>query len=100
MTAEVSLDTGRLRLGGVVHFENARDVCESGLALIDKTHGDLVVDLGALESGGTIDAAVLVQWLKAAWHARRRIHFENISDKLGAILRVSGLADSFPTANH
>lgn len=99
MNAQVSLVEGRLRFGGVVHFENARVICEEGLSLIARSQGDIVVDASALESGGSIDAAILVQWLKAALHAQRQIRFENISDKLRSILRVSGLSDSFPIAN-
>ena len=99
MNSQVSLSEGRLRLGGVVHFENARDICEAGLALIARSDGDLVVDLSNLESGGTVDVAILLQWLKAALHSKRLIRFENISDKLRSILRVSGLSDTFPIAN-
>ncbi|RZU35339.1 STAS domain-containing protein [Fluviicoccus keumensis] len=99
MSAQVRLQDGRLRLGGVIHFENADAICKEGLTLISQASSDIVVDLRELESGGTVDVAILMQWLRAAIEARKQLRFDHASAKLKAIIRVSGLSDVLTQVN-
>lgn len=99
MTAHIRCQEGRLQLGGVVHFDNAQTICEQGLARIRESGSLVVVDLHDLESGGSIDVAILLQWARGALSSGKQIRFDRVSDKLKAIIRVSGLTDVLPLVN-
>lgn len=93
MTVQLRFQEGRLQLGGVVNFDNASDVCNQGLVHLRDAGSLIIVDLQGLQSGGSIDVAVLLQWVRAAARAKKQIRFDHVSAKLQAIIRVSGLKD-------
>lgn len=96
MSAQIRFQEGRLQLGGVIHFENAQSVLEQGLSLISQAGSLVIIDVSGLESGGSIDVAVFVQWLRAAQKAGKQLRFDHVSARLQAVIRVSGLKDALP----
>lgn len=99
MTAQIRFQEGRLHLGGVIHFDNAQSVCEQGFAHIRDAGSLIIVDVASLHGEDSIGVAVFVQWLRAANKAGKQLRFDNVSERLQAIIRVSGLKDALPIIN-
>ncbi len=96
MSASLSRDGAKLRVCGHIGFAGANLACEQGLALIAGAAGDVVVDLGGLESPSSVSVAVLLRWARALAARGDRLSLVNVPEKCRAILSVSGLTEALP----
>jgi anti-anti-sigma factor len=92
----VSAEGGRLKLAGAVDFANADACCEQGLKLLAGMPAEVTVDLGGLESAGTVTVAVLLRWARSVAARNGRLSLAQVPQKCRAILHVSGLAEALP----
>lgn len=99
MSASLARDGAKLQVRGRIDFAGADALCNEGLALIAGMPGDVVADLGALESPGSISVAVLLRWSRAVAARGNQLQLARVPEKCRAILRVSGLADALPEVN-
>lgn len=93
---KVWLEGNAFFLSGPVDFGNADAICRDGLELLAAAGPAVTVDLSGMEGGGSVMVAVLLQWLRASASAGRHLRIVGLTDKLHAIIRVSGLQDLIP----
>lgn len=96
MPGKVWVEGQTLFLSGPVDFGNADRLCNDGLKLLGAAGAEVTVDLSGMEGGGSVMVAVLLQWLRASAAAGRHLRIVGLTDKLHAIIRVSGLQDLIP----
>ncbi len=96
MPGKVWIEGSSLFLSGPVDFGNADSLCRDGLRLLATAGPEVTVDLSSMEGGGSVMVAVLLQWLRASAAAGRHLRIVGLTDKLHAIIRVSGLQDLIP----
>lgn len=92
---EAALETageGRWRLSGDLGFGTvSRMLKESHAGFLDA--GDIEVDLSGVTRADSAGLALLVEWLRAAEQAGRRISFVNMPAQMQSIARICGLDD-------
>lgn len=96
MTARVWLEKKRLLVEGGVSFDNADFICQEGLKFLTAADHEIIVDLTRVGEGGSVLVAVLLQWIRAGANDGKRLRFVGLTDKLQAIIRVSGLKELIP----
>jgi phospholipid transport system transporter-binding protein len=97
MAASLRQQGDRLLLEGLVDFDNAASIHAAGLALVRQAGPSIVVDLSGVQSENSITVAVVVQWLRAAAAAGKRLSVAGAPSQFNAIVRVSGLSDVLTT---
>jgi len=89
---------GRYRLRGELSFANAAALERTGRVMFDDAAGQLVVDLAAVTRADSAGLALLIEWLREARAAGKRITFSHIPEQMLAIARVSSLEQLLPLA--
>ena len=93
--AQLSLDHDVLMLNGSIQFDNAAQVYQQGLALLNAhTNWPLKVDLSGLNTSNSIALAVFVQWVRQC-SAGQNIVLQHTPEKLQAIIAASNLENAF-----
>ena len=94
--AQLQLQDARLHFGGVVHFDNAPQLCNEGLRLLKTAAKTVTIDMSQLQSSSSVVVAVLVSWVRAASEQQQVLYCANMPPKLRAIIGVSGLTQVLP----
>ena len=93
--AQLSLDNNVMKLSGDINFDNATEVYQQGLALLEQQSSwPLAVDLSALRSSNTITLAIFVQWVRQC-KAGQKIVLQHTPEKMQAIITASNLQAAF-----
>lgn len=96
MTGLLTRDGDCLRLSGAISYDNADAVCAEGIALLEQTGNQTVIDLAGLTSASSLGVAVLLRWARAAAASGRSLQLAHVPERCRAIVRVSGLAEALP----
>ena len=56
--------------------------------------GDLIFDLGKVERTDSAGLALLIEWLRRATLANRKLQFANIPEQVQTLIRINGLQDT------
>lgn len=56
--------------------------------------GELVLDLGQVTRADSAGLALMIEWLRRAQGANRRLRFANIPAQVQTLIRVNGLQDA------
>ena len=79
-----------LCLQGNIHQENAAQVYEQGLKLIQQQALPITVNLSKMSNGSTLALAVLIQWLKQTPQAQG-LQFKAVPEKMMKIIQACHL---------
>jgi phospholipid transport system transporter-binding protein len=60
---------------------------------------EIVVDLGQVTRADSAGLALMVEWLRRAKDAQRRLLFANIPAQMQTLIRVNGLQDALLNSN-
>jgi phospholipid transport system transporter-binding protein len=92
------LGDGRFLVHGKLEFETVTEALEESDRLF---HGDgaLDIDLGSVSTGDSAGLALLLEWVRQARHAGRKITFRNVPEQLLAIARISEAQNFLPMAD-
>ena len=61
--------------------------------------GDLTIDLAQVERTDSAGLALLIEWLRCAQAANRKLHFANIPLQVQTLIRINGLQDALLSSN-
>lgn len=61
--------------------------------------GEMVIDLAQVTRADSAGLALMVEWLRRAQVAGRRLHFANIPEQMQTLIRVNGLQGALPNSN-
>lgn len=91
----ISLQDQTMRLSGSIHFENAAQIYQQGLLMLQQQKKwPLLLDLSGLQASNTIALAVFVQWVRQC-KAGQQIVLQHTPEKMQAIIDASNLQAAF-----
>lgn len=91
----ISLQDQTMRLSGSIHFENAAQIYQQGLLMLQQQKKwPLLLDLSGLQASNTIALAVFVQWVRQC-KVGQQIVLQHTPEKMQAIIDASNLQAAF-----
>jgi phospholipid transport system transporter-binding protein len=88
-SAAFEMETGeRSRVTGALHFSTVSALLEPGAAAISEGRA-AVIDLSTVSESDSSGLALLIEWLSVAKSARRSLRYENISEQIQELARLS-----------
>ena len=91
----VDVDTDLLRVGGELTFSTVNDILEQSRTLFELIPS-LDIDLDDVTRSDSAGLALLVEWVRSANQANKKIVFHNIPAQMLAIATASGLDELLP----
>lgn len=91
------LGSGRFLVSGVLDATTVTDVLEQSRERFEGAQR-VDVDLAAVTESDSSGLALLIEWLRLARDAQRKIHFDNLPEQIMALARISEV-DDLLTAN-
>ncbi|OGT19878.1 MAG: hypothetical protein A2V90_02115 [Gammaproteobacteria bacterium RBG_16_57_12] len=85
---------GSYLLSGILSFDTVPRLLAQGNALF--AHGEVIVDLKAVERSDSAGLALLIEWLRIARLKRQAMKLRNVPPQMQAIARVSDLDTLLP----
>jgi phospholipid transport system transporter-binding protein len=87
--AAFEMETGeRSRVTGALHFSTVSALLEPGAAAISSGRA-AVIDLSTVSESDSSGLALLIEWLSIAKSARRPLRYENLSEQIQELARLS-----------
>lgn len=87
-------ETDRLVLEGAVTLESVPALLAQGLALIDRD--EVRIDLAGVTAVDSSAVALLLEWMRAARRAGRRVVYLNLDNSLESLVALYGVTDLLP----
>lgn len=87
-------ETDRLVLEGAVTLESVSALLAQGLALIDRD--EVRIDLAGVTAVDSSAVALLLEWMRAARRAGRRVVYLNLDNSLESLVALYGVTDLLP----
>ncbi|HKU15090.1 MAG TPA: STAS domain-containing protein [Steroidobacteraceae bacterium] len=87
-----SLGEGRFRVSGVLDARTAAQVLGQSEEHFAQAP-QIDVDLGGVGESDSAGLALLIEWLRMARQANKRIHFANVPAQIEALARISEVDD-------
>jgi phospholipid transport system transporter-binding protein len=94
VAADVVLRDGVLAVSGALTFATVPELWERSSAWVSRTDGPLTIDLTAVTRADSAGLGLLVEWLRQAASAGRRLRFANIPTQVQSLARVNGLSSA------
>lgn len=91
----VDVDTNLLRVGGELTFSTVNAILKQSQALFDPIK-KLDIDLVNVTRSDSAGLVLLVEWIRSANQANKKIVFHNIPEQMLAIATASGLDELLP----
>jgi anti-anti-sigma factor len=93
MTAhvEIKVENNLLLLRGDLDFNNAKLVNQQVLQYISKAATDTQIDFAGLTSTNSVVIALMVDWMRAARTAHKKINFTQVSADVTLLAEAAGL---------
>jgi phospholipid transport system transporter-binding protein len=89
-----ALGAGRFRVSGVLDASTAADVLEESEPCFAQAQEPMLeVDLGGVGDSDSAGLALLIEWLRIAKQAGKKIHFANVPAQIEALARISEVED-------
>lgn len=92
-----SLGAGRFTVSGVLDATTVTTLLEQSRADFDAAQR-IDIDLAPVTESDSSGLALLIEWLRLAHDAGKKIHFENLPEQIMALARISEV-DDLLTAN-
>lgn len=89
-------DGGNYRVQGRITIDNAQAVLTEGLKKFDRD--GLVVDLSGLEEVDSSAVSLMLEWLRAARRAKRKLGFANLPANLTSLATQYGVLEMIQQA--
>jgi phospholipid transport system transporter-binding protein len=87
-------DADRLVLEGPVTLDTVPALLAQGLALIDRD--EVRIDLAGVTAADSSAVALLLEWMRAARRAGRRIVYLNLENSLESLVALYGVTELLP----
>jgi phospholipid transport system transporter-binding protein len=87
-------EADRIVLEGPVTLDSVPALLEQGLALIDRD--EVRIDLAGVTAADSSAVALLLEWMRAARRAGRRIVYLNLGNSLASLVALYGVTDLLP----
>ena len=78
---------------GALTFETVPGLYQSSASWFAGA-GDLTIDLAQVERTDSAGLALLIEWLRRAQAANRKLRFANIPTQVQTLIRINGLQDA------
>ncbi len=99
--AQLSQETGRLLLSGVLDHDSVATVYRAGRSWIRQAAGTpLLLDLSRLESTDSSGLALLLDWMRTAGEYSVHLQLSDVPRQLREIARVCDLSDYIDSMIH
>ena len=83
-----SLGGGNFAIRGDLNFESASFILEHSKQLF-ADHDQITVDMSGVLDADSAGLALLIEWLSWAKHYNRKIHYQQIPQRIAAIAEIS-----------
>ena len=83
---------------GALTFETVPGLYQSSSSWFAGT-GDLTIDLAQVTRADSAGLALLIEWLRRAQSANRKLRFANIPAQVQTLIRINGLQDALLNHN-
>ena len=93
MSAQISVEGGRVRISGPVTFATA---AELGAAAEQFLAGDVVVDLAAVTEVDSSALSLLFEWQRTAKRRQHTVSFCNLPASLASLAALYGVTELIP----
>ena len=87
----ITKDDNRFRVDGPITMANARSILEQGDSLFN--HGEVEVDLGAVNEVDSSAVSILLQWIREAKQRDQKLIFTNLPENLKSLVALYGVQD-------
>jgi phospholipid transport system transporter-binding protein len=93
----MNVNTSTRNVTGALTFDTVPDLYQSSSGWFEG-EGDLILDLAQVERTDSAGLALLIEWLRHAQAAKRKLRFANIPAQVQTLIRINGLEDAL--SNH
>jgi len=94
----VSRGDGVFEASGRMTFQTVPQFLASTAIWLNDTTGAVTIDLGKITLADSAGVALMLEWLREARVAKRKLEFVNFPEQVQHLIRVSGLSDVFGLA--
>lgn len=84
-------------VSGALTFETVPDLYRASAGWFAGEDG-LTLDLAQVTQADSAGLALMIEWLRRAQGANRRLRFINIPDQVQTLIRINGLQDALPSS--
>jgi phospholipid transport system transporter-binding protein len=88
--AHIDYQTDCLQISGDLNFVTVVALWRESLAKLPN-YATLVFDMAKVSACNSAGLALMLEWLKYARHAQKKIVFNNIPENLASIIKVAGI---------
>lgn len=89
----MNVNTFTQTVTGALTFETVPDLYRNSASWFAGA-GDLTIDLTQVDRTDSAGLALLIEWLRRAQAANRRLRFTNIPTQVQTLIRINGLQDA------
>ncbi|GMR03793.1 MAG: hypothetical protein BMS9Abin22_297 [Gammaproteobacteria bacterium] len=93
----VARHDGTFAISGLLTFETVPEFLSRTSTWLSSGPEMITIDMKNVSKADSAGLALMVEWLRQAREAKRRIRFVNIPEQLNHLIRVSGLQRAFAT---
>lgn len=93
----VARHDGTFAINGLLTFETVPEFLNRTSTWLSSDSEMITIDMKNVSKADSAGLALMVEWLRQAREAKRRIRFVNIPEQLNHLIRVSGLQQAFAT---
>jgi phospholipid transport system transporter-binding protein len=90
---------GRYRLSGVLDFETVPGLLNESASLFAVAGADIEIDLSTVTESNSAGLGLLLEWLRRARLAGKRIRFRNMPAGMTAVAKASDLDGVIPVTD-
>jgi len=94
----MNVNTSTQTVTGALTFETVPGLYQNSSRWFAGT-GDLTIDLSQVERADSAGLALLIEWLRRAQTANRKLRFANIPAQVQTLIRINDLQDALPNHN-
>jgi phospholipid transport system transporter-binding protein len=91
-----AVDSSHFVVTGVLGFDTVKSLLETSRTQFAGAAEQLEVDLAGVTQSDSAGLALLIEWLKFAGQAGKRIRFTRAPDQLRSLARISELEEILP----
>lgn len=85
-----------ITVAGKITIENVVDITEQGVALLDDTHQQFIVDLSGLTEVDSSVVAMLLEWQRATKDYDKPVQYTGVPGSLEGLIHLYDLSDFIP----
>ncbi len=89
--AELDIAEGRVKIRGAIDFDTVPDLLRQSHKMFSRPESTIVVDFSEIEHTKSVGLALMIEWLRQARRAGKKVEFAHVPTQMLAMAKASGL---------